>query len=100
MVAATAFVGCVNIADVTKNEPEVCELHKQKMEIREVRCIPGSSVYSSEYSSALISKFPHHGGPRFAEDLAYLNARKARIHVCPNCDEAYRAWQLAHSTHK
>jgi hypothetical protein len=95
-----SLMGCVNVADVTKNEPKICPLHGQQMEIREVPCVSGTSIYLPDFSSALISKFPHHGGTRFAEDLAYLSANKARVHVCPNCDEAYREWKIAHSKTK
>src|SRR5262245_44124879 len=92
---ALFLASCAITADDTSGR-STCEIHGLPMEVRELPCKPGTSVYLADFSAALRTQFPHHDGVRFAEDHAYLSCHTIRTYVCPECAKAYREWLEKH----
>jgi hypothetical protein len=96
-IAATPFVaGCASTADLTDKSDNTCEIHGCSMTVQEVKCLPGSSVYHTDYYVALQSQFPHHGREQYSEDHGYFYAKRMRLYVCDACTAAYDRWQSEH----
>jgi hypothetical protein len=66
------------------------------MTVKELDCLPGTSIYLTEFGAALHTQFPHHGGPRFSEDHGYLYCRRIRAHVCSQCAKLFDEWHEKH----
>jgi hypothetical protein len=85
--------GCVSVADLSSREASICEVHKTPMKIEMVPGSPGYPGYVWDYVQEMEKNFPHNRGPRLlGGDYPMVRVKQAKVHVCPECDEAYRAY--------
>ena len=76
------------MADYTKGQSDICEIHHIQMTKRTVRIDYGMIPINAETKQRQAS-FPHPG------DFAYggcieMDAKRAVVYVCPKCEEAMR----------
>lgn len=89
---AVLFTSCATTVDLAKNEASTCEIHKVPMRVETVEASTGYAGYLPEYSKGTRESFPHHGGHHLlgGQYPMHVHIGKARAHVCPKCDAAYR----------
>lgn len=87
------MTNCVGVADLSSREASTCEVHKTPMKIEMVPGSTGYPGYVRNYMQEMERKFPHHRGPRLlGREYPMVKAKQAKVHVCPECDEAYRSY--------
>lgn len=87
------FSNCLSVADLSSREASTCEVHKTPMKIEMVPGSTGYPGYVSGYMAEMEKNFPHNRGPRLlGADYPMVKVKQARVHVCPECDEAYQAY--------
>jgi len=100
--ACLTLAGCSTL-DLTEEvgaEAPRCEVHGTVMTPQIIKLSSGEAAYIPEdYRTIAKQHFPHHGGvllqgerdsiPDVSGRLYY---RRVRDFVCPDCDEAHKAW--------
>jgi hypothetical protein len=89
---AALLTSCATTVDLAKTEASTCEIHKVPMKVETVEASTGYAGYLPEYSKGMRESFPHHGGHHLlgGQYPMHVHIGKARAHVCPKCDAAYR----------
>ena len=80
---------------ITAYDIEVCEIHRTKMEHKEVRIaygliLPGPDAPSTDMERRL---FPHRSEYSLGGCVSTpLSSKAERVYVCPDCKKAYEKW--------